>query len=78
MKSFLLGRTAAIAPALRPHNAPADVGLSAVCPNPPHVDAAGGVTPSVECVKQGGKVTRLIITCGCGSRMEVECLYPDD
>ena len=31
--------------------------------------------PSVETVKEGDKVVRLVITCACGERMEVECLY---
>jgi hypothetical protein len=30
----------------------------------------------VETIKEGDKVVRLIITCGCGERIEVECLYP--
>jgi hypothetical protein len=33
--------------------------------------------PSVECVKQGDKVVRLIVTCTCGERIEVDCLYPN-
>ncbi len=39
---------------------------------------AGGPAsgPTVECVKQGDKVVRLIITCSCGERIEVDCLYP--
>ncbi len=32
--------------------------------------------PSVEVVKQGDKVTRIVVTCGCGEKIEVECLYP--
>ncbi|HYC72673.1 MAG TPA: hypothetical protein VEB66_15795 [Opitutaceae bacterium] len=32
--------------------------------------------PSVEVVKEGDKVVRLVVTCGCGERIEVECLYP--
>jgi hypothetical protein len=31
--------------------------------------------PSVEVVKEGEKVVRLIVTCGCGERTEVECIY---
>jgi hypothetical protein len=34
-----------------------------------------GAGPTVECVKQGDKVVRLIITCTCGERIEVDCLY---
>ncbi|MEJ1971907.1 MAG: hypothetical protein WDM96_05280 [Lacunisphaera sp.] len=32
--------------------------------------------PSVEVVKQGDKVMRIVVTCGCGEKIEVECLYP--
>jgi hypothetical protein len=30
---------------------------------------------SVEVVKEGDKVVRLAITCGCGERIEIDCLY---
>ncbi len=30
----------------------------------------------VEVVKQGDKVVRIIVTCACGERIEIECLYP--
>jgi len=33
-------------------------------------------SPNIEVVKQGEKVTRLIVTCTCGERIEIECLYP--
>lgn len=32
--------------------------------------------PTVDLVKQGDKIIRLVVTCGCGERIEVECLYP--
>ena len=35
-----------------------------------------GAGPSVECIKQGDKVVRLVITCTCGEKIELECLYP--
>jgi hypothetical protein len=31
--------------------------------------------PSVEVVKEGDRVVRIIVKCGCGERLEVECLY---
>jgi len=31
--------------------------------------------PNIEVVKEGEKVVRLVITCVCGEKMEVECLY---
>lgn len=32
--------------------------------------------PTVEVVKEGDKVVRIVFTCSCGERTEVECLYP--
>jgi len=32
--------------------------------------------PTVETVKEGDKVVRLIVTCSCGERIEIDCLYP--
>jgi hypothetical protein len=32
--------------------------------------------PTVETIKEGDKVVRLVITCGCGEKIEIECLYP--
>ena len=45
-------------------------------------DAGGGAAgknqpePTVECIRQGDKIARIIVTCGCGERIEIECLYP--
>jgi hypothetical protein len=36
----------------------------------------GSASPTIEVVKQGDKVTRLIVTCTCGEHIEIECLYP--
>jgi len=33
-------------------------------------------SPNVEIVKHGDKVMRLVVTCACGERIEVDCLYP--
>lgn len=32
-------------------------------------------TASVEVVKEGDKVVRLLVTCSCGERIEIDCLY---
>lgn len=32
--------------------------------------------PQVEVIKQGEKVVRIVVTCACGERTEIECLYP--
>jgi hypothetical protein len=39
----------------------------------PHSSASNA---AVEVVKEGDKVVRLVVTCICGERVEVECLYP--
>ena len=69
MKPFLFGKKTVDAPLLRvPHNS-----LSAA----PHGAAHNGPNgPNVEVVKQGDKIVRLLVTCSCGERIEVECLYP--
>ncbi len=70
MKPFLLGKKPIEAPPLRA--APAHH-------HPLHTEgtvrpAVHG--PSVEAVKEGDKVVRLIVTCSCGERIEIDCLYP--
>lgn len=35
----------------------------------------GSPNAQVEVVKEGDKVVRLIVTCACGERVEIECLY---
>ena len=37
--------------------------------------AAHAHQPHVECIKRGDKVTHLIVTCACGERIEIDCLY---
>lgn len=78
MKPFLSGRPTHDQPALAREGAAAGSGLlrlhEAHSAAANHAGPANG--PSVECVKQGDKVVRLIITCGCGERIEVDCLYP--
>ena len=39
------------------------------------VSPAAASHPNIEVVKEGEKVVRLIVTCACGERLEVECLY---
>ncbi len=79
MKSFLSGRprvatpespreqAAALAPA---GSAPRVLAAAAACP------AAGSARgPLVECVREGDRVVRLVVTCACGERVEIDCLY---
>jgi hypothetical protein len=38
--------------------------------------APTGVAPLIDIVKQGDKIVRIVVTCTCGERTEIECLYP--
>ena len=75
MKPFLSGRTQVQSSNLQPI-----AGFSAaqaVAQGSAHKhgkDAASNAT--VETVKQGDKIVRLIVTCSCGEKIEVECIYP--
>ena len=74
MKSFLQGkRTLGIA-ALRPPHAQASLAEAARCATGPTTPS--GVAPLIDIVKQGDKIVRIVVTCTCGERTEIECLYP--
>lgn len=74
MKSFLADRPSAAIPPLRPIVRPLEVLPTADgAPRPVHAHGGGAV---VECIREGEKVVRLVVTCACGERIEVECLYP--
>ena len=69
MKPFLLGKKAAVSAPLRApasHHAYHSEGLVKQAPTGPHV----------ETVKEGDKIVRLVVTCGCGEKIEIDCLYP--
>jgi hypothetical protein len=68
MKPFLSGkRTLDAAPLSAPH-------IHKAAPKGAVRPPADG--PAVEVVKQGDKVVRIVVTCSCGEKVEVECLYP--
>lgn len=69
MKPFLHGKKSIDNQTLRVTRSPVASTSPGAASNPPH-------GPTVETVKQGDKVVRLIVTCSCGERIEVECLYP--
>lgn len=76
MKSFLQGKKTLNTGPLRPP------GMAVPAPARPHSHGGGVsvVTPGassahVEVVKEGDKVVRLIVTCVCGEKVEIECLY---
>ena len=76
MKSFFQGRKTLAISALRPPavfaspHAPKDTSGGA-----PGGHAHGTTSAHVEVIKEGDKVVRLVVTCVCGERVEVECLY---
>jgi hypothetical protein len=75
MNSFLNGKKSlAIAPLQRTATgaAPRPATKSGVG----HAHNAGSAHANVEVVKEGDKVVRLVVTCVCGERVEIECLYP--
>lgn len=81
MNSFLQGRKSITVPSLRgvtPTALPAAGSPPAAGAAPRAKPAAECATggPTVEVVKEGDKVVRLIVTCSCGERTEIECLYP--
>ena len=55
---------------------PSSVVASAPSPLVSRPAKSGMASTVIEAVKEGDKVIRLVITCACGERMEVECLYP--
>ena len=78
MKSFLQGKKTLSVASLRP-----PPGLSSphapACTTHPRAHSAavpGASSATVEVVKEGDKIVRLVVTCVCGERVEVECLYP--
>ena len=77
MKSFLQGKKSLKTVPLRPPAIACAVGA----PIRPHghapvsVVTPGASSAHVEVVKEGDKVVRLVVTCVCGERVEIECLY---
>lgn len=78
MNPFLQGKANLSSPSLRlpPGLAAATVPPGRRQPQRPATGAAAPAGASVEVVKEGDKVVRLVVTCACGERVEVECLYP--
>jgi len=78
MNSFLQGKKVLSIAPLRPLVLPASLGATGTGSpssgtSSPHVH---GAQPTVEVVKEGDKIVRLVVICGCGERVEIECLYP--
>jgi hypothetical protein len=69
MKPFLLGKKTIDSQLLRVVSGP----TASASPHP--AASTSHNSPQVEVVKQGDKVVRLFVTCSCGERIEVDCLY---
>lgn len=77
MKSFLQGKKNLDASALRaPTPAAPPATPRCTTPRAPlSVVTPGASNAHVEVVKEGSKVSRIIVTCVCGERVEIDCLY---
>lgn len=73
MKSFLQGKRSLDISALR---APQTGGLPKADGIKPAEPVIAGLSPHIDLVKQGDKIVRIVVTCTCGERTEIECLYP--
>lgn len=74
MKPFLSNRNQLAAHTLQPL---ADASAAdAVARATAHKHGKDGTGPSVEAIKEGDKVVRIVVTCSCGERIEIDCLYP--
>jgi hypothetical protein len=73
MKTFLHNKKPLTLPAL----APSALASRQAFPAIGAVEAPSSqIGTQIEAIKEGDKVVRLIVTCRCGERIEVECLYP--
>jgi hypothetical protein len=72
MKPFLLGRKTLDSAPLRLASAPPVLPVR----GHKHDDTAAESSASIEVIKDGDKIVRLVVTCSCGEKIEVNCLYP--
>lgn len=79
MKSFLSDRPRVGGPANPPPTPAALAGPTpALHAATDHSRSHGHVSKgpaTVECVREGDRVARLIVTCPCGERIEIDCVY---
>jgi hypothetical protein len=76
MKSFLDGKKSLAVASLAPAAAPMALHASAAQGGHVHDPIHSGPKAHVEIVKEGDKIVRIFVTCTCGERLEIECLYP--
>jgi hypothetical protein len=76
MKSFLDGKKSLPVTSLFPASGAVLHRASLPKNGHSHDSGSGGPTANVEIVKEGDRVVRIFVTCKCGERLEIECLYP--
>jgi hypothetical protein len=76
MKPFLHGKKSIAVAPLRPHQRSVPVHAPETIGTPSHDTRAPGTGCAVEVIKEGDKVSRIVVTCTCGERVEITCLYP--
>jgi hypothetical protein len=76
MKSFLLNRPRVNAPEVATSGSALAGGFGSPGATPQAKAHAGHAEAThIECVREGDRITRLLITCACGERIEIDCLY---
>ncbi len=73
MKSFLSDRPRVSLPGA-PAEQPSALSPAARVPSA-CASAPAGRAPVVECVREGDRIARIVVTCACGERVEIDCLY---
>lgn len=85
MKPFLTGKKQLDITPLRFPSTPSPLATAAAAAARVQAPSSGDAStpeapcapsPRVEAVREGGKVVRLIVSCSCGERIEVDCQYP--
>ncbi len=76
MKSFLQGKRSLDIVSLRPPQTAISSSGAAGMGTPTEPPGVSGLAPHIDIVKQGDKIVRIVVTCTCGERTEIECLYP--
>ena len=76
MKSFLTDRARVGAPGAGASIPAAGFASAGLMPKAQGGHAEhGGAAPQIECVREGDRITRLVVVCACGERIEIDCLY---
>jgi hypothetical protein len=76
MKPFLHGKKSISVAPLRPlqKGVPAHAPSGNAAKSTAETTTGGGC--SVEVIKEGDRVSRIVVSCTCGERVDITCLYP--